>query len=327
MTDHAPADPFATALTSLVEDGTLTAPQASRVNERLRPLLAARTPAPAPARHTRTVLVEFAGYLGGALFLGGISLVTVPSWDRLAQPARLALALAVTLVLIVAALVADPPWRREEDRPAARGRLASTLGALAAGGAAVTAAVIAPTNVELLTGSIAALVVAGAGYLLLRGAPLLVAAYAASAMTLGSALEEAGVQEQAGWATAFALLGGGWLALGIGRLVREAPVAGLLGGLTGLGAGETAAVGSDAVAAYGLVLGLAVIGVCFGAYLAARSWPLLVPAVLTALVVPPTALANVLESGLAAGIAVAAVGAVILAGGGVALAARRPAPR
>jgi hypothetical protein len=307
---------------SLVEDGTLNQEQAARVVARLRPLLPAAAESP-----SRGGWIEFAGYLGGALFLGGMSLVVVPTWDDLAYPARLGLAATVTLILLAAAVVVG---RRAGGGSPVQGRLASTLGALGAGGASVTAAVVSPGLRDVLAGSIAALVVAAAGYLLLRGAPLLVAACAASVVAVGTVLEEFGVTSEAGFATAFALLGAGWLALGLAGLVRERSAAAMLGGLIGLGAGQTAAiagdqVAGDGVALYGLAIGVVFLAACFGGYLATRRWPLLVPAVLIALIVPATALANVLDSGLAAGATVAAVGALILAAGGVTLIARRTA--
>ena len=66
------------------------------------------------------------------------------------------------------------------------------------------------------------------------------------------------------------------------------------------------------MAVFGLALGVIFTAASFGTYLATHRWPLLVPAVLTAL-------ANMLHSGLVAGVAVAAIGAAILGIGGIAL--------
>ncbi len=346
------------AVQSLVEDGTLTQEQADQVLARLR------VTGPAPGR---SVLVEFAGYLGGALLLGGVSLIVVPTWDDLAFGARLAIAVAMTVLLAAAALGIGGPWRprpaggspatgtagpsgsgatdggsaaaagssvaRATDggtprrRVAANAaRLASTLGALAAGGAATVAAVLSPDRLEFLLASSAALVVTLVLYPLLRGAPLLAAAGLASTLTVFAALERAGVDDQAWWATGFAVLGAAWLAVAMTPAVTERGTAGLVGGAIGLVAGETAATAEpDAVALYGLALGVVFVAAGFGAYLAGRGWPWLVPATLTALVVPATALSNVLENGLVAGVVVAAVGALILAAGGLGLLRRKPA--
>jgi hypothetical protein len=304
------------AVRDLVADRTLTQDQADRVLDRVRAQ---------PATRTRGPLVEFAGYLGGALLLGGVSLVVVPTWDDLPFGARLALAALVTVLLAIGAVVVGRPFRRD-GLPAASARLASTLAALTAGGAATVAAVVSPDDHEFLAGSLAALAVTVVAYPLLRGAPLLVATGVASVSVVGAVLEELDVGAQASWATAFAVLGAVWLGLGVLKVVDERGTAGLFGGVLGLIAGEIAAVDTtDRVALYGLALAVVFIAAGFGGYLATRSWPLLVPAVLTALVVPATALSNVLESGLAAGATVAAIGALILAGGGATLLKRRPA--
>ena len=113
-----------------------------------------------------------------------------------------------------------------------------------------------------------------------------------------------------------------------GNPVREPGLTAVLGGLTGFGAAEAITTDSlpddgPLLAILGLILGVAFAAGCFWLYLATRRWPALVPAVLIALVVPATALAQILHSLLAAGFAVALVGLALLAAGGVALTTRR----
>ncbi|GAA3395471.1 hypothetical protein GCM10020369_68720 [Cryptosporangium minutisporangium] len=321
------------ALADLVRDGVLAPGQADAVAHRLGPLWATPIPAgPAPGEHrTRTRIVEIAGYVGGAMVLGGAAAIVVPTWDAFPSIMRFLLAVVATLVLGGGAVAARFA-RLGDDTLDARLRLASVLGALAAGAAATAAAVPASDSAEVLAGSLAALLVAVSGYALVRGAPLMFTAWLASAMLVGDFLGRANVDDILPWGIAYAVLGAFWMLLAIpvrGTPIREPGVAVLLGGLTGFGAAE--AVTNDSylgdgplLAIVGLLMGVAFAAGCFALYLGTRRWPALVPAVLIALVVPATALAQILDSLLAAGFAVALVGLLLLVAGGVALLSRRP---
>ncbi|MFG1926727.1 hypothetical protein [Cryptosporangium sp. NPDC048952] len=328
MTTPEPSVPLIsvrTALDGLVSDGVLSSAQADQVNHRLA--AATVVPVVTPGEHRfRTRVVEVAGYLGGAMVLGGAASIVVPTWDSFPAAARFALALVAT-ILLAGGAVAARFARLGDDTLGARMRLASALGALASGAAAIAAAVPAADPNEELAASVAALVVAVPAYALVRGAPLLGTAWLASALLVGDFLDRADVDSILPWGIVYAIVGAIWMLLAVpfrGSPVREPGLAVLLGGLTGFGAAEAVTTDSKALAVVGLVLGLAFAAGCFGLYLATRRWPALVPAVLIALVVPATALAQILDSFLAAGFAVALVGLALLAAGGVALVHRRP---
>lgn len=344
-----------TTLDGLVHDGVLSPGQADQVHGRLTPLWAAAVPTgpdttvapdatvapgatvvgdahPHGENRVRTRIVEVAGYLGGAMVLGGAATVVVPTWDSFPSAARFVLALVAALLLAAGAFGARFA-RLGDDTLGARLRLASALGALASGAAAIAAAVPASDRWELLAASVTALLVAVPGYALVRGAPLLGTAWLASALVVGDFLDRSGADDILPWGVAYAVVGALWLLLAVplrGSPVREPGLAAVLGGLTGFGASEAVTTDSLAgdgplLAIVGLLLGLAFAAACFGLYLATRRWPALVPAVLIALVVPATALARILDSLLAAGFAVAVVGLLLLAAGAVALVHRRPA--
>lgn len=320
-----PTDPLHAALHGLVREGTLSPPQAARVGDWFRPLLAApgaATPAESPTT-ARGVVVEAAGYLGGALVLSGMAMVVTYNWEALPYAGRLAVAGLTTLLLGAVAVLAGRPWRRT-GVSTARSRLASSLSALAAVGAATLAAVLAPDDNESLVASTVGLIVAVAGYAVFRGAPALVASTVAALITVEDVLYQVDASSSV-HVTALALVGVVLLLLGMLGALRERGAAGLLGGLVGLGAAQSAAFDSSkVVAVYGLGLGVLFLAGCFGWYLTTRRWPLLVPAVLIALVVPPSVLLTVVENVVVAGAAMAVTGAVVLLGGGVALMWRRP---
>jgi MFS family permease len=328
-----PAVSFAavrTALTDLVDTNVLTEQQVGQVAARLQPLWSDPGPvAPNDQEHRqRTLVTEIAGYLGGALVLSGAAAVVIPTWTWVPAPVRFALALLVAALLAggMAALWQSVAVRTEANQsPDARLRLASTLGALAAGAAAIAVAVPAPDPWEELTGSVAALAVALAGYVLVRGAPLLFTAWIATLTLVQSVLERADLDGLFVWVTVYAVLAAAWVVLGSrtwGDFAPEAGVAGLLGGLTGLGAAEAATTQGKVMAVYGLGLGMAFAGACFAIYLTSRRWSALVPAVLIALIVPATALAILFGSILGAGLTVAAVGLALLLVGWRALSQR-----
>jgi hypothetical protein len=321
--DPVSLDAVQDVLTDLVDDDVLTADQAIQVSARLQPLWSRAEQAPLAVDDQRPahLLTEVAGYVGGALVLSGAAAVVVPSWTWISAPVRFTLALLVTLLLLGGTVAL---WRSIIDGRShdAKLRLASTLGALAAGAASIAVAVPVSERWQQLAGSLVALIVAIGAYVLVRGAPLLFAAWLASLTLAASVLAKADVNGIFVWVTVFALVAAVWLVLGSGYgqdLVAEPGVAALLGGLTGFGAAEGATSEGNGMAVYGLLIGIATATVCFGIYQASRRWSALVPAVLIALVVPATALAQLFDSVLGAGLTVAAVGLALLVAGGLAL--------
>ncbi|MFI5958270.1 hypothetical protein [Cryptosporangium sp. NPDC051539] len=322
MTTPTP-DAVRTTLAELVHEQVLTSEQADTVSNRLTALWAPATSSPRRGR-----IVEVAGYLGGAMVLGGAAAIVVPTWDSFPAPARFLLAVVVTVLLLGGTVAARFAQFGEAD---ARHRLASALGALAAGAAAIAAAVPADDAHELLAGSIAALAVAVPAYALVRGAPLLAGAWLASSLLIGDVLDRSQVEGLLPWGLAFAVVGALWLLLAVpvlGNPVKEPGLVAALGGCTGFGAAE-ALITEDKVplTIVGLVIGAGFAAAALALYLGTRTWPALIPAVLIALVVPATALAGLFDNVLAAGFAVVIIGAVLLVAGGVALATRRPQPR
>ncbi|TQS39739.1 DUF2157 domain-containing protein [Cryptosporangium phraense] len=307
-------------LAELVSEQVLTPEQADTVSTRL---VALWTPGAPSTRRSR--LVEVAGYLGGAMVLGGAAAIVVPTWDSFPAAARFGLAVVVTMLLLGGLVAARFAQFGDVE---ARHRLASALGVLAAGAAAIAAAVPATDPYEVLVGSIAALVVAVPSYGLVRGAPLLAGAWLASSVLVGDVLDRGQVEGTLPWGLAFAVVGALWLLLAApvpGNPVREPGLAAALGGCTGFGAAE-ALITEDAalLTVIGLIVGAGFAAATFVLYVVTRKYPALIPVVLIALVVPASALAGLFDSVLVAGFAVVVIGALLLVAGGIALTTRRP---
>jgi hypothetical protein len=175
------------ALQSLIAEHTLTEQQAYAV----RTALAKADRAVGPRRW----MAEVAGYLGGALVLGGGALLLGTSWDELTDASRSALLAAITFVLGLAGLViAGGPgalFDLADGRSSARRRVGAALFALASGTAAGSAGVLAEHRTVLAVGAVG-LVVAAAGYALLPSAFGLLSTAAFGVMLSIAVVEEAG---------------------------------------------------------------------------------------------------------------------------------------
>lgn len=288
-------------LDRLVADGTLTAQQAGRVAEEAeRPLPGGREPAR---------LAELAAYVGGALVLAAVALLGAQTWADLSRPAKIALTGGISVVLLVAALLVA----REKAAP--RMRLASTLAALGALAAGAAAGHVFDGEWEILAGGVAILLVAVAMYVVLRGSMLVAAGWFGGLLILVNSLEEIHVGLSSStplWAAGLAGYGAVWLALRFAKVVPEAAVATVFGGLTWLAGAETAAVEQE-WSLLGLLLGVVLIAVAFTGYAVYRGTDLLVIGLLATLLVPPTALAQLFDNWMVAVGALLVLGSVSLA--------------
>ncbi|MGH3737529.1 MAG: DUF2157 domain-containing protein [Micromonosporaceae bacterium] len=318
-------DRLTTALGALVDEGTLTPDQAHRVAQVLR------ADAVVPAGASRAV-IEAGGYVGGALVAGGAGLVVSYFWDDLSNLTRLGVALGATLVLVVAALLAGLSRGRLADSPV-RGRLASTLGAFAAlvaGGAAelLRELLVDRYADDWLFGfqGLGVALVAVPLYAAFRRVPLLLAVwYAGAALMVELGQQLAPDRGIWSWGWLMAAYGAIWLSVAVARLVPESGAAGFLGGAAGLVGAEYLATYSRSLALVGLLIGAAFVVACFVSFARDRQWPVLVAAVLIALLVPTSAVVVLFDSSLAGGVTLIVVGAALLAGGLALLSRRRPA--
>lgn len=207
-------------------------------------------------------------------------------------------------------------------------RLASTLAALGALAAGAAAGYTFDGDWEILAGGVAILLVAGGMYVPLRGPMLLAAGWLGGLLILVNSLEEVLNQTTSStplWSAVLAAYGAVWLALRFAKVVAGSAVAAVFGGLTWLAAAESSAVEQD-WSLLGLLLGLALIAVAFTGYAVNRGTDLLVIGLLTTLLVPPTALAQLFDNWMVAVGALLVLGSVSLAIG-VAHLRRRPAAR
>ncbi|MEU8221326.1 DUF2157 domain-containing protein [Kribbella sp. NPDC048915] len=141
---------------------------------RPRPYAEPATPEPAKverpslAAHT-SALVEVLGYIGGALLLGAVALLTLANWGEMGRAARVSTATTAAVVLLGAAVVLALVRRREQ--------LSSALAALGCcvAGFAIYVAIEGPTG--RVVGVAVALGLVAAGVYWLQGPSLLVATF------------------------------------------------------------------------------------------------------------------------------------------------------
>jgi MFS family permease len=256
-----------TTLGRLVADGTLTSEQALAVTRELTGQTAHLAPASAagsatllqPDPGTRaldrpswtSLLAEVGGYVGGAFVLAAAVVLTGPSWGHFGTAQRLAILgvpAAVLLVAAAAVLLTTPggPPLHHRRGTGPRRRLASALTLVAAvlAGGVADVAVDNDTHWEGVGFTLAALVVAVAGYLACRTAPLHVGAAALATALAGFVVSSAvdDWERQQVWiGVSFLAVASGWLALTLAGAFDEAAL-----GLTA--AGVIAFVGGEVLA-------------------------------------------------------------------------------
>jgi hypothetical protein len=336
--DRPGTDRLRDALAGLVREGTLSEDQARRVGDVLRrsglPAKEARDVAP----ERRERVVEVLSYLGGALVIGALILIVGLAWSDLNRAGKLAICGGATILLLVAALAVGglgrgAMWRTGSGRrdPGRGGRdgtstspgsdnrqrdaLAATLGALGSGGAAFTVGVAIDVDgfTALVLPGVAMVVVAAACYVLWGRAPLVCATFGGGFLVVVALIDMRPPEWSALVVTGVALLAYGALWIGLGRILTERHVAGVLGSSIALIGAELASIDND-YSWVGLVLGLVGIAVTFALFWTSRRWWYAVFGAAGALVIPPTALGVMFDNALLVGVVLLLVGVALIVG-------------
>ncbi|MEV0284538.1 MULTISPECIES: hypothetical protein [unclassified Kribbella] len=129
----------------------------------------AAKPKPPPTASHSSALIEVLGYIGGALLLGAVALLTVANWGEMGRAARVSTGTSAAVVLLGAAAVLGVLRRREQ--------LSSALASLGCCVAGFATYVAIEGETGRIVGVAVALVLAGAGLWWLAGSSLLVATF------------------------------------------------------------------------------------------------------------------------------------------------------
>lgn len=306
------ADALRESLSGLIEDGTLSAEQADRVEHVLRERgIAPRRPS-SPTTTLRERTGEVLSYVGGALVIGALILLVSLTWDELSKPGRIAICATATVLLLAAAFGLSARSGASR-RPAA----ISTAAALGAVAAAITTWVSLEVDRSWPPGLVL-LVVGAAAYAWWRGSPLVTAVFAGGVLILLDVLDAL----PDSWAVtrtyglAFVLYGFVWIALDRLRprgVLGSSPMAGVLGGAVAVLGAEILAF-DEHYPALGLAVGAVVILLLFGLFWYGRDWSYAVLGVLAALIVPSTALGRIWENALVGGVVLLIVGVCLVVG-------------
>lgn len=309
------------ALNALVDRGVLS-------QEQLREVLTAVEGSREPAADGRTGLWEVLGYVGGALVLGGASLLVGMSWQNLGQDAKVALLAAATAVLLAAGVVIGGGPRgvraMAADGPSPRARIVAVLLALASGAAAMTVTT-ALDHYAALAATSAGFVIALLGYLALPSLPGLLATGGFSVGVVLAVDDQWFDSSTPSVSVGLLVLGAIWAALALsGRLVEES--IGLAGAAAIALSGAQVPVGSqNPWWGYGLTALIAV--ACFAGYLRHRTVVLLAFGVLGITVAVPEAVSHWFRGAMGGPLLVLVVGLAFLAASGLGLALRRRSAR
>ncbi|MEU4602423.1 hypothetical protein AB0F43_05535 [Kribbella sp. NPDC023972] len=145
----------------------LAAPGRSRPQPPAAP--PAGKPKEPPTATHRNALVEVLGYIGGALLLGAVALLTVANWGEMGRAARVSTGTSAAAILLGAAAVLGVLRRREQ--------LSSALASLGCCVAGFATYVAIEGETGRIVGVAVALTLAGAGLWWLAGSSLLVATF------------------------------------------------------------------------------------------------------------------------------------------------------
>lgn len=313
-------DPLRATLQRLVDEGTVSAVQAQRVDDGLR---AAGFGTPTDAQGGRWAAVEVLSYLGAALVVAGLALVVGLSWSVLGLTGRLAVCVAITVLLMAVAVVVGRWWGASFGPR--RQVVASVLAMLASIAAGIAALQLPDALDEAgrtldtgLWGSVAfgvAMAVIGLGaYLAWHAAPSVVTMFAGGVVVLVGVLTSRAVGHHDWPVLELALFcyGAVWVAVGLVRLVCTPHAAAVLGGITAGTAAEITAAEADHALA-GLGLGVLALGGMFALFWHTGRWGYAAVGILTTLAVPPTAAAGIWHDGTVAAVVLLAVGLLLVA--------------
>jgi hypothetical protein len=308
------------ALSDLVGRGVLTPVQAAEVRSALNGVHADRGP-------TRW-WAELAGYLGGVLLLGGGALLVANEWDRLGDALRGALLALVALTLFGAGLVIGRgprgPRRLGGGSAPTRRRVIGVLFALASGAAAGSAAVIGDEHAGPAAGAVG-LLVAGAGYVLLRTAPGLLASAVASMVLVLSTAAELDASTPFAFGLAFLGLGAVWVTLAVVGLATPRPL-GLAVGMVLAVAGAQQPLGQAGAEGWAYLMTFGVALASFVLYLWRRDVVLLVGGVIGVAVVAPEAVWDWTDGAAGGAVILLVAGAALVAASAVGLGLWRAHP-
>ncbi|GAA1558493.1 hypothetical protein GCM10009804_14130 [Kribbella hippodromi] len=151
---------------ALADPGRPTAP-ASAADQPAEPVQT-KAKAPLETPHANA-LVEVLGYIGGALLLGAVALLTLANWGEMGRAARISTGTTAAVVLLGAAVVLALLRRREQ--------LSSALASMGCCVAGFATFVAIEGETGRVVGVLVALALAAAGLWWLAGSSLLVATF------------------------------------------------------------------------------------------------------------------------------------------------------
>jgi hypothetical protein len=299
------------ALDTLVRQGTLTNDQGLAVRAALW-----RPEARMPSRgNPASVLIEVAGYVGGALMLGGAVLLVSLRWSELGRAgATTVLAGYAAALLVAAVLSAGGPHRivgLRDGRSPVRRRLVGVLLAFSSAPAALATG-IAIDNKPTLPAGLVGLALAALAYVLLPTVPAILAMAAMSAIAVGGALAYDRPLPALAPTFAYVALGVVWGFVSLIGLIRPRHL-GLAVAATFAIVGAQLATATDHRQswAYGLTMAAALI--CFVLYWLQRATVLLAFGVIGATVAVPEAVVDWTNNSLNGPAILLIAGAVLVA--------------
>lgn len=312
------------AVLGLVDKGVLTPQQAEAVLTELEGRAVERSTGP---------VWEVLGYLGGALVMGGASLLFSLTWRDLSTTTRvIILALATIMLIGVGMLIARGV--RALTVPSARSRIVSVLFALGS----VTAAsavglIVSREHTWDVVWAISGFGVAVLGYLALRATPGLLATWVFSVALVFAAVGDISRHTGADDFTKYTVwlsvglvvLGVVWAGLARARVLVQHTTAGALGVVTALVGAQYPFLFNHASWGYVVTAGIAL--VCFAAYFDQHDLVLLAGGVVGLTVVVPEAVSDWSGGAVSGSLAALIAGAVLLLTGGVGLRWHQRGPR